>query len=272
MNTVKEVGNHYSAVKDWCKKQPGQPTAWVSMLYGSQNYGLDSDDSDIDTKSMVLPSLQMVLMDKDRISTELTLPDRSLDNCKDVREMFANYLKGNINFVETLFTPWFVCGCYGDFFTYLRSQRNLIANAQPVKLMHMSAGMAKQKYIAFNKPFEGKRDVLAKYGYDPKQLHHLIRLYHFMQVFAETTDFEKALYCAHPTYNYELHGYLMKVKLDPFDLRTAAQLNQEYMDKVDELTVYADARLPADNGYEKAKKFLDGLTVKLLTQHLRDSF
>lgn len=271
MNVMQEVYNHFAAVNDWCGKQAGYPMPWVTMLYGSQNYGLDSADSDVDTKTMLLPSLQMILMDKDRISTEVVMADGSLDNCKDVREMFGNYLKGNINFVETLFTPYYHGGIYSDFFELLRSKRDLIANAQPVKLMHMAAGRAKQKYIAFNKPFEGKKEVLAKYGYDPKQLHHLMRLYHFMLTFIDTASFCQALNSAQPSVNSDLHDYLMGVKLQPFELEYAERLNQEYMDKIDELVIIADAKLPTDNGYEEAKKFLDNLTVKLLTQRLRDS-
>lgn len=77
MTIMKEVTAHYNAVQDYCGKHPGKPTVWATMLYGSQNYGLHSDSSDIDTKSMILPSLQMVLMDKNRVSTELTMADGS---------------------------------------------------------------------------------------------------------------------------------------------------------------------------------------------------
>lgn len=272
MTIMKEVTAHYNAVQDYCGKHPGRPTIWATMLYGSQNYGLSSDSSDVDTKTMLLPSLQMVLMDKNRISTELTMTDGSLDTCKDLREMFDNYLKGNINFVETLFTPYYkVNPKYADYFEKIRRRRSLIANAQPVRLMHMTAGMARQKHIAFNKPFEGKKEVLAEYGYDPKQLHHLIRLYHFMDVFAETTSFFQALYCANRVCNSELHDYLMNIKLNPLDFEDAVQLNREYMEKIDELVEYADEHMPTDNGYEEAKKFLDSLTMKVLTRHFRKS-
>lgn len=272
MTLMKDVTSHYNAVQDYCDKHPGKPTVWATMLYGSQNYGLSSDSSDVDTKTMLLPSLQMVLMDKNRISTELTMTDGSLDTCKDLREMFGNYLKGNINFVETLFTPYYEVNFeYAGFFEQLRHKRTLIANAQPVRLMHMTAGMARQKHIAFNKPFEGKKEILDKYGYDPKQLHHLVRLYHFMSVFAETIDFYQALYCAHPMHNPELHDYLMDIKVGLLDFEDAARLNREYMEKIDGIVEYADEHMPIDNGYEEAKKFLDSLTMKVLTRHFRKS-
>ena len=269
MDAMREVQDHARQVSTHCVENE-RGRLWVTMLYGSQNYGLDSADSDVDTKSMLLPTLKMVLMDGSRVSTELTMRDGSLDNLKDVREMFGNYLKGNINFVETLFTPYYECHCYGGFFEQLRSRRNLVANARPRRLMHMAAGMAKQKYCAFSHPFEGKKEVLAKYGYDPKQLHHLMRLYYFMHNYMENQSFYHALWCCSRVVNPDLHRQLMQVKLEPYELEYATQLKEEYMNKVDDLLDRANTAMPEDNGYEKVKTFLDDLAIKLLKEHLRD--
>lgn len=269
LKAMKEVESHFEQVKRWCSDKPGSPTVWVTMLYGSQNYDLDSAESDVDTKTMLLPSFNMVALDTARVSTELRMKDGSLDNCKDVREMFSNYLKGNINFVETLFTPCYVAGCFKQEFETLREHRNLIANARPKRLMHMAAGMAKQKYEAFDHPFEGKKDVLAQYGYDPKQLHHLVRLYHFMRVFNDTQSFYHALNSVHYNTDLDLHKYLMRLKLEPFAVDYACELRQEYMNKVDELLVFSDTHLADDNGYEEAKSFLDNLACDVLKKHLK---
>lgn len=271
LNTIKELNAHFDQVQKWCDEKPGKPTVWVTMLYGSQNYGLSTAESDVDTKTMLLPSLSMVLMDTARVSTEITMPDGSLDNCKDLREMFDNYLKGNINFVETLFSNYYKCGCFAGFFEQLRSRRNLIANTQPRRLMHMAAGMAKQKYCAFDHPYKGKLEVLEKYGYDPKQLHHLMRLYYFMLEYAANQSFYHALNSASPLHNSELNKKLMLVKTEPYEVEYARQLNEEYMAKVDELVAQADQVMPEDNGYEKAKAFLNDLAVKVLTAHLKSS-
>lgn len=264
-----ETFKHFEQVTAWCKEQPGNPTPWVTMLYGSQNYGLDSAESDVDTKTMLLPSFEMVCLNAKRISTEVVMPDGSLDNCKDFREMFGNYLKGNINFVETLYTRHFACTeLYYPEFKELQEQRDLIANAQPQKLMHMACGMARQKYAAFDKPFEGKKEVLAKYGYDPKQLHHLVRLFYFMRTFRDTLSFEEALYSCHPQRNKETYDFVMSFKLTPFPLAMAEKMKYEYMRRVETLCDNASL-MPEDNGYEDAKAYLDGLTVRLMQKHLR---
>lgn len=269
LEPMSEVKSHMEQVEKWCRKKSAAPTVWVTMLYGSQNYGLDSADSDVDTKTMLLPSFDMVLMDTTRVSTEVTMIDGSLDNCKDLREMFGNYMKGNINFVETLYTPYYVINCYSQEFEDLRAHRNLIANAKPRRLMHMAGGMAKQKYEAFDHPFEGKLEVLKKYGYDPKQLHHLVRLYHFMRTYRESYNFYAALFCAKSTNDRELHDYLMRLKLEPFPVDYARELRNEYMAKVDELVAKSDVDMPEDNGYADAKRYLDQLACDLMKKHLK---
>lgn len=270
MNADLEVFKHYEELTKWCQKREGQPTPWVTMLYGSQNYGLESADSDVDTKTMLLPSLKMVVGDTKRISTEVVMPDGSLDNCKDLREMFENYLKGNINFVETLYTRYYTCTeLYHDEYRELREQRDLIANAQPRRLLHMAAGMAKQKYEAFEHPFEGKKDVLAKWGYDPKQLHHLVRLYYFMAEYYAHQDFESALLCCHKQVDADTYKYVMGFKVYPYPYQQAKEFRDHFMERVDGLVAQADAHTPTDNGYEEAKAFLHGLALRLITKHLR---
>lgn len=264
-----ETFKHYEQLSEWSKEHEDGPTPWVTMLYGSQNYGLDSAESDVDTKTMLLPSFKMVCLNSKRISTEVVMPDGSLDNCKDFREMFGNYLKGNINFVETLYTRHFACTeLYYPEFQELREYRDLIANAQPQKLMHMACGMARQKYAAFDKEFEGKKEVLAKYGYDPKQLHHLVRLFHFMKTYRDTLSFEEALLCCHPQRDKQTYDFVMSFKLMPYPKALAEKMRYEYMRRVEALCDNASV-LPEDQGYEDAKAYLDGLTVRLMAKHLK---
>lgn len=229
------------------------------MLYGSQNYGLDTPDSDIDTKTLLIPRARNVVLGKPMVSTDLQISDGGLSNVKDYRAMFQNYLKGNINFVETLFTKYARVNInYITHFRWLRSERDLIANCQPRKLIHMAAGMANQKYVAFEKPFESKKEVLAKYGYDPKQLHHLCRLKYFIDTYCYSLDFETAL-----TPPKEEFVFLYELKANPLGYDRAVALKDKTMTEINNAVSWADENLPEDNGYEKAKEFLDNLAVDM---------
>ena len=77
------------------------------FLYGSQNYGLDTKTSDVDTKAIYIPPFEEIVFNKP-ISVELHLPNGEHCEVKDIREYVKNLKKQNINFVETLFTEYFI--------------------------------------------------------------------------------------------------------------------------------------------------------------------
>ena len=248
-----------------CAKHYGNNNVWATMLYGSQNYGLDTPDSDIDTKTLLLPDPRDVILGTKMVSTDLQISDGGLSNVKDYRAMFQNYLKGNINFIETLYTKYARVNLdYGDLFMKLRSERDLIANCQPRKLIHMAAGMANQKYTAFEKPFESKKEVLEKYLYDPKQLHHLCRLNLFIENYCTNMDFETAL----SFHTVRQHIYLYDLKTKPLPYEQAVALKERTMVEINNMVEWADAHLPEDNGYEEAKNFLDNLSVEVFLNFL----
>lgn len=80
-----------------------------SALYGSQNYGLATPTSDVDVKVAFLPSAQDVLLMAKRQAFTHT-DNGSTDNtilAKDLRDVFAEFYKQNLNFLEVLATPYF---------------------------------------------------------------------------------------------------------------------------------------------------------------------
>ena len=77
------------------------------FLQGSQNYKLDYEGSDIDTKCIVIPDLDDIVLNKQPVSTTLILEDNSHIDVKDIRLMWQCFKKQNINFLEILFTDYF---------------------------------------------------------------------------------------------------------------------------------------------------------------------
>ena len=81
-----------------------------SALYGSQNYGLATPTSDVDIKVGFLPSPQEVLLTAKRQAFTHT-DNGSTDNtilAKDLRDVFTELYKQNLNFLEVLATPYFL--------------------------------------------------------------------------------------------------------------------------------------------------------------------
>lgn len=153
---------------------------WSVSLYGAQNYRMETPQSDLDFKAVVLPTLEDIVSGKDPVSTTIDFMDGQID-IKDVRCMFKNYEKMNTNFLETLFTDYYVVKeQYTDEWNELRSLAEEIAYADGKRALHAFLGMAKQKQHALCHPFESKKEVLDKFGYDPKQLCHILRLHYMM--------------------------------------------------------------------------------------------
>ena len=260
------ITEHLKLHYDECGDHYGAKNIWVTMLYGSQNYHLDTPASDFDTKTMLLPSIREVVLGKKMVSTDLQISDGGLSNVKDYRAMFQNYLKGNINFLETLFTNWVeINPNYCDLFKDLRRERNLIANCRPRKLVHMAAGMANQKYVAFDKPFESKKKVLEEYGYDPKQLLHLHQLYIFIKNYNLNSDFGNCL-----VLSSEVHRVLMDYELMPYDYSKAIEIREDLMKEINKQVEFADKALPEDNCYEEAVEFLDDLATRVFKRRFKE--
>ena len=115
------------------KKQYPNLEMFVLVLQGSQNYGLDlyTDDykSDIDTKCIVIPSLEDVVMNKKSISTTHICPNNEHIDIKDIRLYFDNFKKQNINFVEILFSNYYIINPkYQDLWDELIKNRENIAH------------------------------------------------------------------------------------------------------------------------------------------------
>ena len=65
---------------------------WAVNLYGSQNYKMDTPQSDYDFKALVFPSFEEVVSVAKPVSKVYTYGDGQVD-VKDVRLMFGEYKK-----------------------------------------------------------------------------------------------------------------------------------------------------------------------------------
>lgn len=77
------------------------------FLYGSQNYNSHTKISDIDSKCILVPTVKELCLSKP-VSRELQLPNGEHCEVKDIREMAKMFKKQNINFLEILYTDYFI--------------------------------------------------------------------------------------------------------------------------------------------------------------------
>lgn len=190
------------------------------FLQGSQNYGLDYEGSDIDTKAIVLPKFYDMVTGAPAVSTTHILPSNEHIDIKDIRMMFDVWKRQNINFIEVLYTPYaWLNPKYAEQLENLYNARDAIAHANPNTLMKCIYGVMDQKYHALTHPYPACAEEVQLYGYASKQLHHLLRGKEFMQRIGAGENFGDAL-IAHD------RDYFISVKANPgmYTLQEAQKL------------------------------------------------
>ena len=186
--------------KDW----------FVICLQGSQNYGIADLDSDIDSKMLILPTLKDLVLNYKAISHTLEMPDNKEHiDIKDTREYFKIFRKSNINFVEILFTDWYLTNpMYTDLWLELRRFREELARINPYAAISCMKGMASEKLHALCHEYPSRMEYINKFGYDPKQLSHLIRIKYFIVEYVKGEEYKN---CIYPK-DEEFRRYLLDVK------------------------------------------------------------
>lgn len=203
---------------------------WVYItLVGSQNYELDYSGSDIDTKIVILPNLEDIVLGRLQISTTLLMENEEHVDVKDIRQMFQTYRKQNINYLETLFTEFKIVNPkYEELIKPIFENRELIAHYDVNTAINCMCGMAMEKRKALCHPYPTIIDKIEKYGYDPKQLHHIARMRDFLERYINGEKFET---CLIPTDK----GYLLDLKTCPLNLSSALSIADMYMSEIKEL-------------------------------------
>lgn len=122
---------------------------FVCCAQGSMNYDLFDKDSDVDTKLLTLPSLDELILDKKPLNYTLVLDDGTEEHCdvKDARMYFKTFRKQNINFVEILYTPyWIVNPKYEDVWFEMLANREALVHMNRYAAVSCIKGMAQEKY------------------------------------------------------------------------------------------------------------------------------
>jgi predicted nucleotidyltransferase len=138
------------------------------FLYGSQNYDLAYEGSDIDSKAIIIPNFESFVTNKKPVSKTHEMPNDEHVDVKDIRLMFNNFLKQNINFVEMLFTDYMIINPkYEHVFNYILGENERIARYNIYKTLNCISGMSMQKLKALEHPYPTIKEKIDKYGYDP---------------------------------------------------------------------------------------------------------
>lgn len=144
-------------------------------LYGSQNYNLSDEQSDIDVKAIILPTLQNIIFRK-VTSTTIECENGNID-VKDLITFYDVIKKGNFSYVEAIDTEYSI----GD--KYIKE---LFKQFRPNLKSILGAMYEKRKALTHEYP--SKHSEFEKWGFDPKQHHHILRLYDLLEYNLKNND------------------------------------------------------------------------------------
>lgn len=164
------------------------------FLYGSFNYGLSYEGSDIDCKAVVVPKFNDFVMGKKEVSTTHVWENDEHLEIKGIKTMLDTIKKQNINFVEILFTEYKIMNPkYEALFQPMFDNNEAVAHYNNYASINCMVGMVMEKYKALEHPYPATIEKIKKFGIDPKQLHHVVRITEFMQRYISGVPYAECL-------------------------------------------------------------------------------
>lgn len=201
------------------------------FLVGSQNYHTDLENSDIDSKAIVLPSYKDIVLNHPSTSTTLHLDNGEQINVIDFRDFAKTLKKQNINFLEVLFTEYkYLNPFYENDWNNLIKYREAIAHYDQEKATKTIEGVAHSKDTYILKRKESNSARIDEYGYDIKSLSELLRMRDFIKDYCTGKSFETCL-------KSESSDELKKIKNGEIIFNTAdlMKLREETLNEIAEI-------------------------------------
>ena len=226
-DVMARVQEHY---RDAVRLLSGEENRIIGcFLYGSQNYGLDTETSDVDTVVLVIPSFHMIVFDKPEIKTH-TYDNGEKIVFKDFRKFINDLRCGRPESIELLFTEYYVLGpkLYNIWYKLRHHREDIVKNCINdllYTLRHIAENnMRNHVYRAT--PSTGR--MFETHGYNYKISTYIIRIHDLiMQYCVLDKSYKDSLICSDP--------HAMDMKMGKIDKETAEPMLAEYWKRIEEL-------------------------------------
>jgi predicted nucleotidyltransferase len=224
---------HFEYVKERANLDENQ---YIGIfLYGSQNYGVATENSDIDTKLIYVPTLEQLLNNSDKTKT-YELENGEHCELMSISHLVKNFRKQNINFLEILYTPYHLLYAnYADIYKdYFVAQRELISHYDIKQAVRSISGQA--IHTLTQNPLDGKK---VGNGY---------RLFNFLTQYIKGDNY---IYCLTPNKTIRDHVITLKQTTTLPDSSMTDSLIKSFK-QLDELVKTNDFNI-----FEANKEFVD---------------
>lgn len=232
------------------------------FLQGSQNYGLETEDSDIDTKLITTPTLNEFIYNRKPMSTTHVRVNKEHIDFKDIRLMFDTFRKQNLNFIEILFTDYKIINpMYAKEWNKLIAANEIIAHYNPYFAVKAMSGIALGKRYALTKETETHKEAFEKFDYDPKQLYQLVRIDEYLDKYIAGAPYKECLCPANPQ-------YLKDIKTGLYSREEAIKVADEHMIHIDEICIPYTKDSEFNHTNEEAENLLQEVQAEIIKKSI----
>ena len=168
-----KVEEHYKFISNKGKLHGYDVIA--TCIIGSQNYGLNTPNSDVDTISIVIPNFEAICCGRPKIDHTYDFEDGGKAKVRDYRSFALNDLrKGCFTNTETLYSTKVVVNpIFEQVWNFLIENREIIMRADYEATIRSMLGYLTSMESRFHKEgFNGYREEL---GMNPKMFMHAVR-------------------------------------------------------------------------------------------------
>lgn len=198
---------HYNKAKE---KFPHTTILGV-FLYGSQNYNIATEDSDVDTIAILIPSFDDLVL-RTPISEEIHFENGEHCVVKDIREVVKQWKKQSLNYLEILFTKHYILNPqWKKMWNYFVDVKEDIAHMNKNLTIKSIVGQAKHTFI--------------QNRFDKKKQANALRMYYFLKAFLSGKPYEECL-----TDSWE-KTLAIKTNKEPFPFHSI----KEFFDELDDI-------------------------------------
>lgn len=227
-------------------------------LQGSQNYGLDTLTSDIDTKLVVCPTFYDIAMNRQPVSTTHVRENNEHIDFKDVRLMLKTFRKANLNFLEILFSNYCIINpLYVSEWNRLIAHNEEIARYDKLRAIKSMEGLAHRKFANLENRSPSHEVDIKKFGYSPKELHHLLRIEEYLERYISGESYSNCLLSKQA-------DYLKDIKSGILSLDEARILATHKMSYITNLCNAQERKWDKNDINEKVNELLDDVQYKIM--------
>ena len=237
-------------------KKYGKENVLGVFLYGSQNYNLATENSDVDTVAIIVPTFSDLCL-RSPISKELNI-DEEHCNVKDIREYMKMIRKQNINFTETLFTEYFwVNPKYQSIWNLFTLQKDNLVQIDPDRAIIAAYHQAENTFKQLLNTEDNERITVGK------KFVNTYRLIDFCYKFYNGKDF---LSCIQQTDNNRER--LLGIKNGKLLTFEEFATLESYINYVRDNIIYSDKKLTNNEITRTMDLFINSIILSLIRENI----